>query len=170
MRGLTAGHATLQRPVAAWSRCRPAAPTTSPAREVRQHVRRYSPPAPGDEIQAYFEHVVDEYAVRPSIRFGVEIARCEFRQGRWELTATDYILQLMDEIRQGRCREIGASAVATSAFDATRVEASKGSIWATGCKSGHLDKHGIPASWPWSYGRFAAEMAKPRLEAYDVVA
>ncbi len=81
-----------------------------------------------------------------------------------------YILQLMAQLRDGRCREISASPGATAAFDAARVEAAKHSIWATGCKSWYLDKHGIPASWPWTYGRFAEEMTAPKLEAYERVA
>ncbi|MGE0483044.1 MAG: flavin-containing monooxygenase [Gammaproteobacteria bacterium] len=81
-----------------------------------------------------------------------------------------YILQLLDEIRSGHCREISASAAATAEFDRDRVAASKSSIWATGCKSWYLDKFGVPASWPWSYYKFAEAMAKPRLEAFDQVA
>lgn len=79
-----------------------------------------------------------------------------------------YILQLLEQIRAGRCREISASAAATHKFDEARIAAAKGSIWSTGCKSWYLDKHGVPASWPWSYGRFAEEMATPDLAAFDL--
>jgi hypothetical protein len=48
-----------------------------------------------------------------------------------------------------------------------RVEAAKNTIWTTGCKSWYLDDRGVPTSWPWGFGRFRAEMAKPRFEAYD---
>ncbi|MGE3850047.1 MAG: flavin-containing monooxygenase [Gammaproteobacteria bacterium] len=82
----------------------------------------------------------------------------------------DYVLQLMAQIRAGACREISASADATAAFDRERIAAAKGAIWSTGCKSWYLDKFGVPASWPWSYGRFAEEMAKPKLEAFEQVA
>jgi hypothetical protein len=81
-----------------------------------------------------------------------------------------YILQLLEELRSGRCREISASAEATTKFDDARIAASKASIWATGCKSWYLDKHGVPASWPWTYARFAEEMARPDLDAYERVA
>ncbi len=81
-----------------------------------------------------------------------------------------YILQLLDEIVAGRCRALSASAEATTAFDAARIEAAKHSIWATGCKSWYLDKHGVPASWPWTYARFAEVMTTPDLSAYDKVA
>ncbi len=78
-----------------------------------------------------------------------------------------YVLQLLDKLRDGQCREISASASATSAFDKARIEAAKGAIWSTGCKSWYLDKFGVPASWPWSYARFAEEMATPKLEAFE---
>ena len=81
-----------------------------------------------------------------------------------------YVMQLLDKLRSGECREISASSAATSAFDKARIEAAKGAIWSTGCKSWYLDKFGVPASWPWSYGRFAEEMATPKFEAYEQVA
>ena len=79
-----------------------------------------------------------------------------------------YVLQLVDQIRSARCREICATASATTEFDAARIEASKKSIWATGCNSWYLDEDGVPASWPWSYAHFAEEMEKPKLEAYEL--
>lgn len=81
-----------------------------------------------------------------------------------------YILQLMEQIRIGHCREISASEAATQAFEVKRSEAAKKSIWATGCKSWYLDKHGVPASWPWTPARFFEEMNRPKLEFYDLVA
>ncbi len=55
-----------------------------------------------------------------------------------------YILQLLEQIRIGNCREISASAAATVAFEKKRSEAAKKSIWASGCKSWYLDKNGVP--------------------------
>jgi cation diffusion facilitator CzcD-associated flavoprotein CzcO len=78
-----------------------------------------------------------------------------------------YILQLVAELRAGRCRAIGPSAAATAAFDAARVEAAKNTVWITGCRSWYLDDRGIPAVWPWTFDRFREEMAAPRLEAYE---
>lgn len=80
-----------------------------------------------------------------------------------------YVLQLISQIRTGRCREISASARATADFEAARSAAAKKSIWATGCKSWYLDKHGVPASWPWTPSRFFEEMASPKLELFDRV-
>jgi cation diffusion facilitator CzcD-associated flavoprotein CzcO len=81
-----------------------------------------------------------------------------------------YIVQLLEQIHIGNCREISASAAATGAFERKRSEAAKKSIWATGCKSWYLDKHGVPASWPWTPSRFFEEMNRPMLEYYDQVA
>jgi cation diffusion facilitator CzcD-associated flavoprotein CzcO len=78
-----------------------------------------------------------------------------------------YILQLVAELRDGRCRTIGPSAAATAAFDTARVEAAKKTVWMTGCRSWYLDDRGIPAVWPWSFDRFREEMARPRLEAWE---
>lgn len=80
-----------------------------------------------------------------------------------------YVLQLIGQIRAGKCREISASARATADFEATRSAAAKKSIWATGCKSWYLDSNGVPASWPWTPSRFFEEMASPRLESFDQV-
>jgi cation diffusion facilitator CzcD-associated flavoprotein CzcO len=41
--------------------------------------------APGAEIQAYFERVAREGGVAERIRFGDEVVRCEFADGRWQL-------------------------------------------------------------------------------------
>src|SRR3989304_4460706 len=43
--------------------------------------------SPGGEIQAYFEGVARRHGVMERIRFGDEIARCEFTGGRWRLEA-----------------------------------------------------------------------------------
>ncbi|MDH3644167.1 MAG: NAD(P)/FAD-dependent oxidoreductase [Gammaproteobacteria bacterium] len=80
-----------------------------------------------------------------------------------------YILQLVDEIASGRCRELSPTQSATDAFEMERVEAAKNTIWTTGCRSWYLDDRGIPASWPFTFDRFHAEMAAPKLEAFELV-
>ena len=42
--------------------------------------------SPGSEIQAYFERVADEHDVAARVRFGDAVTRCEFSDGRWQLT------------------------------------------------------------------------------------
>ena len=80
----------------------------------------------------------------------------------------DYILQLVDFVRSGRCREISASRAATAQFDRERIEAARNTVWSTGCRSWYLDDRGIPASWPWTFDRFREEMDAPRLEAFEL--
>lgn len=79
-----------------------------------------------------------------------------------------YILQLVDTVRSGRCREISATHDATQRFDADRVEAARNTVWSTGCRSWYLDDRGIPATWPWTFDRFREEMAAPQLDAYEL--
>ena len=79
----------------------------------------------------------------------------------------DYLLQLMNEIRLGNCSQISATRNATEAFEERRIEATKKTVWNTGCKSWYLDKNGIPSSWPWSRQQFFDEMERPELEAFE---
>jgi cation diffusion facilitator CzcD-associated flavoprotein CzcO len=41
--------------------------------------------SPGAEIEAYFEGVAQKHGVTERIRFGEEVTRCEWRDGRWQL-------------------------------------------------------------------------------------
>ena len=41
--------------------------------------------APGPEIQAYFEDVARRWGVESRIRFGEEVTRCAFEDGRWRI-------------------------------------------------------------------------------------
>jgi len=43
----------------------------------------------GPEIQAYFEKTVDDYGIRPFIRFNSEVAAVDWCDGQWRLTTTD---------------------------------------------------------------------------------
>jgi cation diffusion facilitator CzcD-associated flavoprotein CzcO len=87
----------------------------------------------------------------------IEVAELQF----------EYILQLVEHVRSGRCRALAASDAATRAFDARRVEAARKTIWTTGCRSWYLDDRGIPATWPWTFDRFREAMAKPDPEAFE---
>jgi cation diffusion facilitator CzcD-associated flavoprotein CzcO len=77
-----------------------------------------------------------------------------------------YALQLIEQLRSGACREISPREDAAASFEAARVEATKNTVWVSGCKSWYLDDRGVPASWPWTLARFRAELAVPDLEAY----
>ncbi len=43
----------------------------------------------GDEIQAYFEKVVDDYGIRALIRFNSEVTSMDWRDDRWEIGIAD---------------------------------------------------------------------------------
>ena len=79
-----------------------------------------------------------------------------------------YILQLVERLRSGRAGEISPSEEATQRFEAERTEAARHTIWGSGCRSWYLDDRGVPASWPWTFDRFRAEMSAPKLEAYEL--
>jgi cation diffusion facilitator CzcD-associated flavoprotein CzcO len=81
-----------------------------------------------------------------------------------------YILQLMDQVRAGRCNQISATPAAMADYDTRRIAAAKRTIFGSGCRSWYLDAEGVPATWPWSYDAFAEAMSKPRLEDYDLAA
>jgi cation diffusion facilitator CzcD-associated flavoprotein CzcO len=88
----------------------------------------------------------------------VEVAEMQF----------DYVMQLVEQIRSGGAREIEATQAATDKFNEELIEASKGTIWATGCRSWYLDEDGVPAAWPWPMGKFRDEMRQPDLSDYIV--
>jgi cation diffusion facilitator CzcD-associated flavoprotein CzcO len=79
-----------------------------------------------------------------------------------------YIMQLIEQVRSSSCNELSASREATERFDADRKEATKTTIWRSGCSSWYLDADGVPAVWPWTFDRFREEMAKPRLSDYEM--
>ena len=79
-----------------------------------------------------------------------------------------FILQLVDRIRSGECSLVSATTRATEAFEATRVEAAKKTVWATGCRSWYLDDRGVPAAWPWTFQRFREVMAEPNVDDFHL--
>jgi cation diffusion facilitator CzcD-associated flavoprotein CzcO len=79
-----------------------------------------------------------------------------------------YVMQLVDQIRSGACREISATRDATDALEAARTEAAQNTVWVTGCRSWYLDDRGIPAVWPWSFERFRTEMRQPAPASFEL--
>ena len=91
------------------------------------------------------------------------------RSSRWPSCSSAYILQLVERLRAGACREISA----THGRDrrSSRPRASrrrKNTIWVTGCSSWYLDDRGVPAVWPWTFDRFREEMRVPKPAAYEL--
>ena len=84
-------------------------------------------------------------------------------------TQVDYIMQLIDLARDGKCREISAKKSAADQFNADIKEAMKGTIWVSGCNSWYLDKNGNPAMWPWSFKKFCDDMEHPDLDDFELV-
>lgn len=87
----------------------------------------------------------------------IEVAEIQFR----------YVMQLVERIRSGECREVCATHDALTEFERAREEASKHTVWVTGCRSWYLDDRGLPAVWPWSFIRFREEMQTPDPTAYE---
>ena len=79
-----------------------------------------------------------------------------------------YILQLIEPVRSGACREVSATWAAAERFDAERREAARTTIWQSGCKSWYLDAKGVPMAWPWTFDRFREEMSRPRLSDLEM--
>jgi len=79
-----------------------------------------------------------------------------------------YILQLVDLLASGRCRQVSATPRALEDFERRREEAARHTVWVTGCRSWYLDVRGLPAVWPWSFGHFRRMMEAPDLAAYEL--
>ena len=54
--------------------------------------------APGQEIQRYFERVVEEHDIDRLIRYSDEVVRCEFVDGRWELETASGFTDTVDVV------------------------------------------------------------------------
>jgi len=80
-----------------------------------------------------------------------------------------YLMQLIELLHRGECRQVSASRDATTRFEAERVEAAKKTVWVTGCRSWYLDDRGVPVAWPWSFTHFRDVMERPVLADYELV-
>lgn len=78
-----------------------------------------------------------------------------------------YAIQLIDLLRRG-ATALEPTRSAAEEFENARVEATKRTVWVTGCRSWYLDDRGIPAAWPWSIDHFREVMQVPDLSEYDV--
>jgi cation diffusion facilitator CzcD-associated flavoprotein CzcO len=87
----------------------------------------------------------------------IEVAELQF----------EYVMQLVERLRSGECREISATRAAMERHEEAREQAVKKTVWVTGCRSWYLDDRGIPATWPWSFDRFRAEMQSPNEAAFE---
>jgi len=81
-----------------------------------------------------------------------------------------YIMQLIAGFRAGQFSTIAPRKDVTDKFNADILEAMKGTVWVSGCKSWYLDKNGNPAMWPWPFERFTEDMSKPKLDEFELTA
>jgi cation diffusion facilitator CzcD-associated flavoprotein CzcO len=80
-----------------------------------------------------------------------------------------YIEQLLEKARASEGAGICVSEAALEEFEQRRIAAAKTTVWFVGgCKSWYLDAQGVPASWPWDYQRFVAEMQRPNWEHFEM--
>jgi cation diffusion facilitator CzcD-associated flavoprotein CzcO len=81
-----------------------------------------------------------------------------------------YITQLTKLLFQGQVKYMHPKIDATNKYEIARETAAKKTVWYLGgCNSWYLNSAGIPASWPWTYGRFVEAMQKPALDDFEVV-
>ena len=81
-----------------------------------------------------------------------------------------YIAQLIKLLLKGKAKYIHPKIDVTNKYEIARETAAKKTVWYLGgCNSWYLNSAGIPASWPWTYGRFVEAMQKPALEDFEVV-
>lgn len=79
-----------------------------------------------------------------------------------------YILQLIEGLRHDY-RDVSPTQDALRRFEDERRAAATKTVWVTGCDSWYLDRHGVPASWTFSYERFAREMEAPRMDDFETM-
>lgn len=80
-----------------------------------------------------------------------------------------YVMELIRRLADGNYREVEPTQEATDAFNAEVEQAITRTVWVTGgCTSWYFDKRGKVVSWPWSYGRFKADLEQPRMEEFKV--
>jgi cation diffusion facilitator CzcD-associated flavoprotein CzcO len=80
----------------------------------------------------------------------------------------NYIMQLVELWRSGRADQIEPRSEATRRFNQAIKDSMGGTVWVSGCQSWYIDAHGNPAMWPWSFRRFAEEMAHPQLSEFEM--
>ncbi len=81
----------------------------------------------------------------------------------------DYVDQLTDLLRAGKCDAVAPSMAALEDYETRRNAAAMRTVFASGCRSWYLDSAGVPQVWPWSWDHFQQVMARPKLEDYELL-
>lgn len=79
-----------------------------------------------------------------------------------------YSLQLIELLRRGNALEIAPRHEALRAFNDAVKAKMPDTVWASGCKSWYINRHGHVASWPWTFEKFKADMRAPAIEDYEI--
>ena len=79
-----------------------------------------------------------------------------------------YIERLIALVETGACQQVSVTQESFEGFEKARIAAAKKTVFATGCDSWYLDAEGVPATWPWTRAQFKAEMAAPKLDAFEL--
>ena len=80
----------------------------------------------------------------------------------------DYFMQLVELVRSDQCAEFSATAEAAERVELERVEATKNTVWVSGCNSWYLDDRGVPAAWPWGMQKFRDVMSQPDMKDFQL--
>ncbi|MFP6584706.1 MAG: NAD(P)/FAD-dependent oxidoreductase [Candidatus Hydrogenedentota bacterium] len=90
----------------------------------------------------------------------------------WLLTAETqfaYIAQLIEKLHIDGVATIVPTAKAATDFNNAVQAKIPDTIWATGCSSWYLDKHGRVGSWPWTFDEFQSKLSKPKWGDFELV-
>jgi cation diffusion facilitator CzcD-associated flavoprotein CzcO len=80
----------------------------------------------------------------------------------------DYILQQLELLRAQGAQTIEAKAEVCKQLISRMTTAMKKTVWLAGCNSWYLDDHGKPTMWPWTFERYAGEMARPEPSEFHI--
>ena len=80
----------------------------------------------------------------------------------------DFFMKLLDELQAGDYTAFAPKSEAAERFEAERVQATKNTVWVSGCKSWYLDDNGVPAAWPWSMHRFRTALGNPDFADFEL--
>ena len=82
----------------------------------------------------------------------------------------EFFLKLVGVVQGGDFTAFAPKSEAAERFEAERVEATKKTVWVSGCNSWYLDDRGVPAAWPWSMQRFRGSLNAPNLDDFELTA
>jgi cation diffusion facilitator CzcD-associated flavoprotein CzcO len=77
-----------------------------------------------------------------------------------------YIVQQLELLRTQGDRTIEPKAEVVDQLIDRMTKAMKKTVWLAGCNSWYLDDHGRPTMWPWTFERYASEMARPQPDEF----